>query len=32
MNTIAPDTLPQAQLIDHLLERYHAPTANNCRN
>lgn len=24
MNTIAPDTLPQAQLIDHLLERYHA--------
>ena len=24
MNTIAPDTLPQAQLIEHLLERYHA--------
>ena len=24
MNAIAPDSLPQAQLIEHLLERYHA--------
>lgn len=24
MNAIAPDSLPQAQLIEHLLQRYHA--------